>query len=943
MVAKIGEYNEHYLFREKNIKFLVKNGISLAIFPNIKLTINGLEAENIQYRETLLHMNIKKIEVGLNLANFLNKTLKTNDISISGVSLMVEKNQLQDFYMKKEIVKKIVKLADNEVVSVKDKLKNLLMGGEGNHVEEGYREIEIEDDIRYDLDNTEVEKMLLSLLKIMKIGSFSFDKDMNVDFSGMTMSIVNDGDIQKEFKNISGTVKTTNFMREMKLKSNFTLNNIDGILDIKTKNDETKFVTQIKLTNSLNDKINIKYDGNDLLQNTISDVSGNFDVSIDSGSFNDFVQWILPTNSKYYYRFDYKRGFKFSANVGKNKNEFNIENIKVDAKDVNIEGSVNLLEDKNILKLTVNELNFDEFIVNLVKSKNTTTQSEILVFKVNSLEDLIREIQYNDENSEKSKNAEVYLNIKHMLKGGKNVKESVVNFDIIDNSYKINDARIAFDNFEISTSNQQSMGDFYYNDLTIKGTSFKEVVDLLNFGNILTVNDFELTSKIFVYNETIYLCDYEINNNDQKIEGFLEYSFDEENSYIASKIRLNTLKFNMENKKSKTLKEKLLWLNNFSGNVFLDLEIENLSLNSFSDIYFRSKINYFPGYINFYDVERIRANNIGEIRGNVLFDIRKKNPVININLIANDITYDFDLIDYVFDLEKYKHILFRSEINADKQAKYWINKLFTFPIWEEINGNINLQAQNILLNGISLNNMKFDSAIEDGLVSLHDLAFTGLGGSTRIRGKVDLKTTRSIHLVLTDTIYNIEDIYKLFFKQDSDVIKGTIGIGGIIKGTGFNEAVFASSLSLQTKFVGKNLFIKQLGLGELSEKLSKIYSDSSLLDTIRPNDIILNGTGTTFDDFSGSLTAGGRVTNMTVDAKGGNISNKLISKVDSSSKDITINIINTSAIINKVGGSAIPLYVVISFKEDFSNKANLTINASQINEYIGKVRRNIGK
>lgn len=941
IATKILEYNKHYLFQKKNIKFLIRGGVSFSIFPNIKLIINDINIENVQYKDILLTANIKKVEINLDFLNFLKKQLKFEGVVLSGINLIIRNNKLPDFYMKKQIVKKIVKLDDNEVFGVKDKLKSFLLGdSEKSVVEEGYKEIELEEETRFDLDNEKVKMMLIDLFKIANMKNFKVSDNLNINFSNMIMSFAKNNNIQKEFRNMSGNINIFSVSKELKLKFNFVLNNVSGVFDVKTKEIKDKFELNFKLFNNQNDKININYIGDNLLTSNFCDAIGDFDLTIDSVNFNNFVQWILPVDSPLYYRFDYKKDFKFSTLIKKNKDIVNIKDLKIKSDNIDIDGNVDFDNNENKIDLTINNLNLDEFIISVSKSKYNTNVDNILIFKYDTLADLISNISVVKKNKS-LKNTNIIINVKNIVKNKKVLKDSVLNFGIYNNNYKINNIKMNFGDFNIDINNQQELNGYYYNTINIKGNDFKNIADIFNFKDIINVKNFELSSKIFIYNDTVYLYDYKIDNEKGIIEGSLEYSFNEKNVYLASKINLKNLEIKKDKKKYKTLKENLLWLNNFKNNIFLNLTIENLKYNNISNIYLDLKVNYFSGYINFYDIKKIEFEKYKNIKGNFFMDIREKLPKINLNLSIEKIDLDLDLINLVFDIERYKKILLNTEINVGNQKKYWINRLFLIPAWNEIDGNINLEIQDLNLNNVPFNNINFNSKIENGLVNIENMNFVGLGGSTELRGKVDLKTTKNIHLILTDTIYNIKDIFKLFSKKENEhdiLINGTIGVGGIFKASGFNSSIFASSINTQIKFIGQNLYIKKLGLTDLKNKLIKIYQDPDLLNTLKADDVILNNSGTTFSEFNGVLTISNGINNLTVDAKADNISNKLISKIDNSSENTMINIVNTSVIMNKVGDSIVPLYTVISFKEDFANKANLIINTSQIDDYIEKIR-----
>lgn len=938
---KIAEYNKHYLFKDKEIKFFINGGLNLMIFPKLKLVANDVVLENIQYRDILIHSKIKKIEINLNFSKFFAKKLQLDNINISGVSVAVENNKLPDFYMTKKTVKKIVKLEEDEVVGVGDKLKNIFGGGNSN-VEDGYREIEVEEDLRIDLDNIGLKNMLVDLFKISNSKEFNFNRIVNVNFSNSLLNMINDTNIQKEFKDISGNLKVIPALKETKLKVNFTLNNINGLLNVSTKEIKDKFDAKITLNNNQNDKITVDYSGKNLLTTTFDVVSGKFNFNLDSANFNNLVQWLLPVDSPFYYRFDYKKSFKFSTNIEKNKNVLNCTNLKLLADDVNISGKINVGGAVNEIALNIEKLDLNQFMINSVKSKAIIDANKISIFKYETLEELVENIEKNQTNS---KNTKININIKNLVKDDKALNDSILDFEIINNNYVINNVKLNFNDFTVTIDNKQAVGDYYFNDFKIKGKNFNDVAKVFNVEQLLKLKEFELNSKVFVYNNIFYLYDFAINSAGQSnINGSFEYSANENNRYLASRVIFDNLNIKMEKKNYKTLKEHLLWLNNFTSEAFLDLTVNNLSYNDLNNIYFKSKIHYNTGFLDLYELEKVEFENIKNLNGNISLNINEKMPEVKIDLSIDEANFDLNLLEYIFDMEKYKNILLKTEIDTEKQEKYWVNRLFASPTWNEINGSIVLKLQNLKVNDTIINDVDFKGKIEDGSMDMEHLTFKGLGGSTELKGKIDLKNTRNVNLVLTDTVYNIQEISRLLYpKQEQDILSGTIGIGGIFKAGGFNTSVFSSSINLQAKFVGQNLFVKKLGLKELKDKLGELYTDEDLLNNFKAKDYILNDSGTMFNNFTGSMIVAGGVNNLSVDATGSNFSDKLISKIDNSSKNIMINIVNTSVMNVKIGKNTVPLYTVISFKEDFANRANLIVNTSQIDEYVAKIRANQGK
>lgn len=946
LLSKIEEYNKHYLFQKKEIKFAIRGSTNLMVFPNIRLVVNDVDIRNTQYKDILISTNISKIEIKLNFLDFFKKKITPKKINLSGINVVFGNNKLQDFYLKKEIKKRIVKLDNNEVFGVKDKLKNLLTSSNDNktEIEEGYKEVEIEEETRYDLDNSKVKFMFIDLFKTLKIKEFNNTNIPEIEFSNTIASIIDNGNIQKEFKNISGKLNIKN-TQEYKLFINFSLNNINGSTTIDGKLENDKYMIDCSIKNELNDVIKINYNGDNIFIEDFNNIKSIANLEVNTENFNNLIQWVFPVNSLYYSMFNYKKHFSLNTQIEKNINEYSLKNIDVNGEDIKLKGSIDLLNDKNNINIDIENINFDEFVVNIAKDKQTPNSDNITIFKANDFSNLLETLENSKTN--KIKDTNFSLTFKKISKQDKNIVDSNINFEIINNTYRINSLLLNFDNIKIQADKPENTNNLYYNTLHITGSDFSRLAKMINLDSVIKIKEFNLSSKLIIHNNIIYLMDYELNNSNKetlnKISGDIEYSFNKNGTYLATNLNIDKLDIKFENKQTKTLKEQFIWLNNLTANnTFINLTINNLNYNNFNNASLKAKANYHSGYLNIYNIEQINTSIFDNLQGNILINLGTKNPTLNINIFAENFHYNLDLINYIFDIEKYKQLLTREDINKEIQDKYWINKLFSIPTWEEINGELKIQIQNFKLNNTILNNINIDANINNGLIDLNNLLFVGLGGSTELRGKIDLKTAKSMNLVLTETTYNIEDLINLFAQNNIDSIKGTLGIGGIIQANGFNSGVFSASMSSTFKFIGKDIYIKQLGLENLKENLKKIYSDENLLKTLNVKESVFDNSGTTFSNVNGSLNIANGINNLTVEAKADSISNKLISKIDNSGKNITINMINTSIIMNKVGDTSIPLYGIVTFKEDFANKANLIINFNQIEEYVNKIRKTKG-
>ena len=933
------EHNKHYHFKDKELKFSINGQINI-VFP-FKLVINNIEIKNIQYKDVLINGNIKKIEIKLNIKDLLNKKITPKDVNILGSELYIDKNKLDDFYYKLEKVKKIVKLEDNEVFGVKDKLKSLLTSTNDNKVseiEEGYKEVEIEEEIRYDLDN---KKARLVLVDIINNLSKNLEIKKNIHFSNVFITIINNKNIEKELKNINGSIKFND--KEIKTEANFLLNNINGYLALLITNSGNKYNYNLEIKNNIQDNISIKLTNDNLLINNFKDINSNIEVNFNTQNLNNLIQWLFSANSKIYNVFNYKKQFTLKTNIIKNNKYYNIKNMVVDAEDIKLKSNINFTENNNNIVLDVEKINFDNFTINLYKSNFINEDKNINIYKYDTFDKLLSSLKTN-ETVDKEKITTFSLNIKELIYKNNILKDSTIEIEKNNKKYKIKKLNLNLKDLKIVAEEPKEQNGFYYNNLTITGENFDIISKMINADNIVKINKFSLNSNIFINDAIIYCYDYILKNDKNEIitNGNMEYSLKNNNNYIALTSNFNDLIINHEKKQVSTLKEKFLWLNNISSNVFVDLKINNLIYNE-KKIQFNSKIHYYPGFIHLYDIQNITTNNFKNITGDILLGLGKKEPILNVNLSIEEINYKGDLINYVFNIEKYKNILLETEINKELENKYWIKKLFLIPTLEEINGQIDIKTNNILINNSHITDFNFISSIQNGILNLDNFKFNGFGGFTELKGSVDLKKSRNINLILTDTIYDIEEIFKLFSEKNNDSIKGTIGIGGLFRANGFNESVLLSSMNFSFKFISNNLYIKKLGLEELKRKLDLIYSDDVILNNFEANKIILNDSGTTFKNVEGNLSLTSGVNNLIIDSSTDSITNKLIFKIDNSGKTLIIDAINTSIITTKVGDTILPLYTMITFKEDFSNKAKLKINTEQIDEYIKKVKETKNK
>ena len=933
IVEQIKTYNNNYHFKDKEIKFAIRGSINLSPSIKPKIIINDFDMKNIQYKDVLLNMNIKKIEIGVDLTSLLNKKIVPTSVNVNGINTYVNYNKLEDFYYKTEKIKKIVKLDDNEVLGVKDKLKSLLTSTDDNQVsaiQDGYKEIEVEEKVKYDIDNSQVRLMLMDLLN----NCLDKNKVSTINFSDMFVTIIKDGNIQKEFKNISGVLSVKD--GQLNSKINFILNNINGIFDLNFKDDNYIF----SLKNNINDSLQLSFNTkDDFFSSNLS--TGNIKADLKTNNVNNLIQWLFPVNSKFYYMFDYKKPLQLATTIEKNNDFYNFKSIEIKSEDLQMNASLDLNKKEDDININVDKVNFDEFIVNLSDKNSDVKVENINIFNYDTFDKFIEAIKLKEKKI--GKNKKINLSIKNLTKNNKNIKNLNINLVVENGIYKINKFDLNLDNLQVKSSEPQEVEGIFFNNLDITGSNFSDLSMTLNADKLFNLNAFSLNGKVLISDGILYFYNYNLKNekNETVSLGNFEYSLNNNNNYMAFSAHIKHLDIKTNPKKVNTLKEKFLWLNNITNNVFADITIDDLNYNNHK-IKFDAKIHYYPTFFHLYDIKNITVDNVENVTGQFLITLGKKEPIANFTLFIDKIIYEDNLIDNIFDIEKYKNTILETEIDKKLQSKYWVNRLFSLPSFEELNGNLQLKINSLFINNSEIKNLIFKSNISDGVLNVENFRFDGLGGSTEIKGNIDMKKSKNVNLILTDTTYNIEDIFKLFSKKEYDFMKGILGIGGTLKAKGFNPSVFLSSMNFNFKFISNNLFIKKLGLEKLKSDLTNLYRDDSLLANFQAGNVLLDNSGTTFNNVNGSAILASNINNFVVDAQAAGLSNKFVLKIDNSSNNTIIDMVNTSIVMTKVGETNLPLYSLITFKEDFANKAKLVVDTSQIDDYVSKIRKTKG-
>jgi hypothetical protein len=937
---EIAKISDHYLLRNKEVKFKMKS-VSMKVFPQVKIVIYNLELKNIEHQNVVFNGLINNIEIKLKLADIFNKNVNLNNIVINGANINFEKIVLDEFYLKQEKVKKMVRLEGNEVLGIREKLKEILTGKletqEANEGGGSYREVEVEETVRVDLDNTELKNMFINIIKNLSTEKIKYnnDKISTLEFIGIDLNMIDNNNVVKEYKNIAGKMSKNN--NAINYKFNFIMSNINSSFSGKINFDQDKAIIESNISNEVGDKteIYLNVNNNLLYIDDIKYIVGEKKLAFKTPSLNNFIQWLLPTNSYYYTKFNYKKSAEFTANMSDVESNIILDNLTFKSDDLIFEGDITLGL-RNKIRLNVTKADLNNFIIQGDSQVQEIKHSDINIFKTNNLDELLKIINKENENVT-DKIFLLDIKIDNFISGINTIRESEISLEINNGFYRFEKFQLNFNDLNINIFGEEKIDNFHVSNLTVKSNNIKNILKYFDLDSFAEFEDFELNSKLFIHDNIIYLKDFVINDEAQHLKGDIEFSIDTKKKYFASNLHIDKVNIEMKSDEYKTVKEKFIWMNTIRNNVFLNLIVDNLIFNGIENIYFDGNINYKTNLLNLYNIRNISFENAKNVSGKFEIGIKASKPFINISLDAKNVLLELNLLDFFVNVNKYKNLVLDDKI--EESPNYWINRLFSLPNWIDVDGKIKLTADESKINSKDIKNFIFDSTISNGYFDLKNVSFIGIGGKTELKGKVDLKEMKKVDLNLGDTTYSVGEVLRLLVNSNTDIVDGIIGVSFVFKAQGYNKSVFLSSMSLESKFIGKNLYVKKLGLAELEDKLRTSIFNNDVLYSLVPREIILNNSGTLFNDFSGNLLIAKNILNLNVDAVGSGYSNKLIAKVDSSKNKSIFNFNNVSSIVLRVGNNIIPLYVAMNFLENLEEKANMIVDTGRVDEYLNLIRK----
>lgn len=938
------QYKSNYNVQDKNVSIKINGNIQYFLFPKTKLTIGDVELKNIYFNNVSANAKIKNVVLNIKIFPLFFRQIKVKNIEINGGAFALSFESLLGEYMKKTIETRRIKVDENEIEGVSSKIVKFLDIEDSKQIENGFKNVEVEIETLTQIDNTFLCNMSKNLVEnFIKKSKGNYSQDLDITLSNHNISIFNqEKKSLKDILNINGKIN---------IVKNKSLSNLNFVIDNEL----------INLTTTLNIKNNVfvlKTNANsqnikDFLLNytgkigkflDLNTYEGKAEIDLLLNNISQFLKIITFNQNPLSSKIINNENITVNSEISFNNGTIETKNTKINSKNFSADIDFRQVGENVFYKFNLKNLNLDSFLnKSLIDKNDNITYDDVLIFKTKDLNYLTGLIS---KNNDFKKNINFEIDNENFQYNSKKYRNNKLYFNIEDSKIKINSLEINGENgVKLNISEVSNINNLYVHKLKMESNDFNHFFNEVIKDELLPNGKYQIDSNLIITNDKIFLVDSKAKNDKIDFSFNFEYSFDKDKYFKAVDLNIENYKFynnvSIDNKKT-DIKTKLLFLNELKNNLFLKLNLSNISYMNYQNIYLQATSKIDNGVLYIKDI-LLNTENIRNLSGKVNLNIIKISPHINLELNFDEFNKEVNLIPYILNINKYNNILNRGEsvLNQEFFDKYWANLLFKIPSFNGVYGNVTLKGKSIIINNANIDNFVFDSEIKSGNFDVKKFNFKGLGGNADIIGNVNLGDIKGLNLKFTKNVYNLEELQKLFTGK-ADQIGGVVGLGGFLQADGKNADDLVSSTNAYFEFIGNNFYVKKLGLHDLQQKLSNIHVKKDLLNTINPENVLIReNNGTLFKKINGKFYVKLGVLKLNLDAENKGLSNKLILSINNNDNNTIIDLLNTSVFSVLVNKSSFPIYTFISFKEDLKNKALLDINIDQINEYLEQVRTKV--
>ncbi|MDA0902131.1 MAG: AsmA family protein, partial [Proteobacteria bacterium] len=360
--------------------------------------------------------------------------------------------------------------------------------------------------------------------------------------------------------------------------------------------------------------------------------------------------------------------------------------------------------------------------------------------------------------------------------------------------------------------------------------------------------------------------------------------------------------------KEGSLLNKFIWLNTIAHNTDLRLNFKKLAYkDSILEDQFL-KVSFGQGYFKISNLE-IKAEDI-DLKGFVSIDITSS-PRIDVGLTLDKLRYG----------------------NQNAEKSRFFSQFFTLPSIADFNGSIDIDAKNMMIDGVEISDVSMGGEVDKGIWQLMESKMNIYGGQLVYNGSILLKTAKTINGSFE--LANIDNRQFLQSILNMDNISGVSNISGVINGVGRSRNEFFKNLDLQAQFVSGNIVVGGFGINDLMKKMLSPRTNRVALS--KPLKLLLNKNAKAlFKDAKGA-----------VDIRRNNTSNKFrvessivgINGITTGSIDLNDKLLNGLSQFVFLSGTRekqIPIKLAVSYGGT-AGKLTKEANIDQVNQYLNAV------
>lgn len=763
---------------------------------------------------------------------------------------------------------------------------------------------------------------------IKEIKETSNIKNINDIINKYSANLISNSNVKVDFKNSSIHIETDSFTRHfdnINTSNVFNRNRLEisgGLLS----NKQPLGINFKFRKNKDNKKLNLE-----LFSQAFS-LKSNAEIALDNSSLKGalkynivnlqiFTKTLFNTNSFLYQRIIDNSTLKGNLDFNYANNMLEIKNLLLDGNNIKGIGDakININNNgNNKINFNIDSINVDNLISKnfINKTSNFIDQDDIFIFSGKE-----KKVKTNNINNSYLKNLfnsnknNINIMIKNAILNKAKLSNIILNFDYSqNNNIKINNfSGILAGNTKILVQKDKSSDN---TSLTMSGDNLEEFWNFLKNTQYIKKNEakkFIITGNVNIKNNKIFFNNLKFNTNNIETLNTIEIAINNGISYIAADININDIILDkifyideINNTQTELLKNKMLFLNDFSLNSFLRFHADKIQ--------YKNIVKHNANFVaitsqGILSIKDINLNNM--ITGNIDFNIRTTKPMLNALLNINNYTFE-------------NKIPFN-------------DLLFHLPVFQDYMGEINININNSKFIRSPINEAKISAKLTDGVLTINNFNIDGFGGKCSITGFLDLNYNKKFNLVLNGCTGDLKDLMYLFTNQDN--ISGLIGFSSIIYANGDKLDIFTNNYIFKIQLIGSNIVINNFGLEELNMALLKLNTSPELAKTLNSNALLVNPTKqTTFTNLSGTIQYNNTNGQINLDITRPLINGKISGTFNFSNKGLILNSYANFIMLVGTLNKAINLTLPISITGTLTDGFKSAINYQQISDYINTIK-----